>query len=390
MKPIACDIKSYPITIEEMVRDGCTEKMANYYYGLLQNERYSNVLENSFVKWAHSKGFLAESAYAYKLTEDNYMMYLSDYDYYKLWPLNDWMRIWVNDKLTLKYVLNNPQWDKFMPKYFFYSSNNGLRRLVDVKASAENVYEELLEVLRTEGKIACKPANGSSSNDFFVLAYDGEFHINGEKCQKEDVIDFAQNNTNLVYTEYLLPYENMAAISPVIHTLRVVVLNEDGANPRIVGGYLRFGTKAHGFANHMNSAKECKAEYDVVAQVDFETGEFGNGRAVFQNKIEKLEYHPDSKIPIKGKLFDYQKIKNMVLGISEHLFGVEWMGFDIGIDESGCPKIMEINTHPGLKYMQIFSSLYDTADVKAYLFEKMKRICEMNKDEMNRRIKMPR
>lgn len=390
MKPRACDKKSNPITIEEMVRDGCTEKMAKYYYGLLQNEQNSNGLDNSFVEWAHLRGFLAESAYAYKLTEDNYMMYLSDYDYYKLWPLNDWMRIWVNDKLTLKYVLNNPQWDEFMPKYFFYASNNGLRRLVDVKISAENVYDELLDVLKTERKIACKPANGSSSNDFFVLAYDGEYYINSVKCRKEDVVEFAKENTNMLYTEYLLPYEDMAVISPVIHTLRVVVLNEDGTNPRIAGGYLRFGTRAHGFANHINSAKECKAEYDVVAQVDFETGEFGNGRAVFQNKIEELEYHPDSGMPVKGKIFDYQKIKNMVLGISEHLFGVEWMGFDIGIDESGCPKIMEINTHPGLKYMQIFSPLYDSADVKEYLFKKMKKIHEMSEEDMKQRIKMPR
>lgn len=67
----------------------------------------------------------------YGLTEENFTEYLSDYDYYRIWPLNSWTRIWVNDKMTLKYMLANTDLGDVMPKYYYYMSQDGLRALVD-------------------------------------------------------------------------------------------------------------------------------------------------------------------------------------------------------------------------------------------------------------------
>lgn len=112
-------------TVEQMMKDGFTIKMANFYHELMKKERNSGLWSDEFIDWAHNNGFLAESAVAYNLTEENKDDYLSDYDYLKIWPLNSWERIWINDKLTLKYMLFGTQLDKYMPEYIITQIRQG-------------------------------------------------------------------------------------------------------------------------------------------------------------------------------------------------------------------------------------------------------------------------
>ena len=74
---------------------------------------------------------MAESVAAYGLRENKIADYLSDYDYYRIWPLNSWNRIWINDKLTLKYMLADTEYSDFMPKYYYYMTPKGLKKLLD-------------------------------------------------------------------------------------------------------------------------------------------------------------------------------------------------------------------------------------------------------------------
>lgn len=71
-------------TLEDMIKDGCTERMANVFYSAMQKEKESQIWSDECINWAHSNGFLAESASAYNLTDKNMNEYLSDYNYYKL------------------------------------------------------------------------------------------------------------------------------------------------------------------------------------------------------------------------------------------------------------------------------------------------------------------
>ena len=83
--------------------------------------------------WALSHGFSPDKVAIYGLTDENVEAYLSDFDYYSMHPLNSHFRIWVNDKLTLKYILNanglphaekNRQSD-VMPRYYVHIENDG-------------------------------------------------------------------------------------------------------------------------------------------------------------------------------------------------------------------------------------------------------------------------
>lgn len=128
----------YDWTIDGMLRAGFSKKMADYLHGLWKQEKESGLWAEEDLEWAHARGFLAESAVAYNLKEAEHIEdYLSDYEYYRIWPLNSWERIWINDKLTLKYMLAGTKYDRYMPKYFYYKTEDRLMPLMDVRKTAD-------------------------------------------------------------------------------------------------------------------------------------------------------------------------------------------------------------------------------------------------------------
>ena len=363
-----------------MLKDGFSRKFASYFLGLIEHETESGLFSDEFLDWSHSNGFLAENAAAYNLSDDNKDCFLSDYDYYKSWPLNDWTRIWINDKLTLKYMLADTEFDRFMPRYYFYCSKDGLRGLVDNPCD-DNSFESFFSLLREKKEFACKPCNGSGAEGFVKIEYaDNKYLINGEPKNKEEVIGFIKDNQNYLYTEFIYPHKDLYKIDPKIHTLRVIVLNEDGNNPVIIGGYLRFGHSGLGSSNYLHTNESM----NIYSGVDFDKGEFGRTKAVYMNRTEELNNHPDSGEILFGKLPKFNEIKKNVISISKRFFGVEFMGFDIGITDDGF-KIMEINSHPGLAIPQMFNPYYSDEKIRRYFHKKLYRVEILSDSEKQQR-----
>ena len=101
----------------DLLRDGFARRMADKYLNMLLFEDDNDMFDPAYRSWAHRHGFCVESACAFGLNEDNIDDYLPDYDYFRVWPLNSWQRIWINDKLTLKYALAGTECDRFLPEY---------------------------------------------------------------------------------------------------------------------------------------------------------------------------------------------------------------------------------------------------------------------------------
>ena len=372
--------------LELLLKDGFSKKFATYYLGLAQKEYDNPAYSRDFVQWSHAHGFLAESASAYGLTEANVANYLSDYDFYKIWPLNSWTRIWINDKLTLKYMLANTLYTDFMPKYYYYSTTNGLRKLIDApNQDAAASVEEFKRVLSSVGELACKPCNGTTSLGFFRMSYDGgRFFVNEDELKEEDFEQFLRQYPNYVFTEYLKPSMQFSVYSHHIHTLRIVTVNESGNDPAIIGGYLRIPNKMSGEANYIIIGKDNLEKFNVVVDVNFNTRGFGPAKLTYANRAVVTELHPDNGIPLLGKIENYTVLKETVLGIARRFSTIEFMGFDIGVTDKGF-KCMEINSHPGIKYMQIFRPLFLEQFTQDYFSKKISRIDSLPSEEKKKR-----
>lgn len=147
-------------------------------------------------------------------------------------------------------------------------------------------------------------------------------------------------------------------------------MNESGNEPIILGGYLRIPNKQSGEANYIIIGKDNLDKFNVVVDVNFETGEFGPGKLTYADRAVITKNHPDNGVPLSGVIENYSELKETVLGIARRFSTLELMGFDIGVTNKGF-KCMEINSHPGIKYMQIFKPLLQDHFSKEYFTEKI-------------------
>ncbi len=356
---------------QNLVSDGFSDKFARYFINCINEEKNNELYDPEYGGWALSRGFLPSSAYAYGLNEDNYDRYLSDYDYYKIWPINSWSRIWVDDKMTLKYMLDGTEYSDLMPEYYWYSTKKGLRKMIDLREYGSQDFDHFLKSLVEKKEFACKPNNGTGSVGFYKLEYDNnKIFLNKNKISKNELENRINKDQNYIYTEYLHPDDWHEKISPLIHTLRIVVINEEGNNPRILGGYLRFATKNHGESNFFSKNLDDKAKFNFVSRVDFKNGQVSDAKSVYFNCAKNTPCHPDSNVLVNYTIENWNHVVDTIFGISKKLFNVEYMGFDVCFTTAGM-KIMEINTHPGIKYMQVFDPFFADETNKKYFETKI-------------------
>ena len=375
--------------IEDLIKEGWTAKFANRYVKAITAEMAETCFDPEYAAWAHAHGFYAESACSYGLDDSNVDDYLSDYDYYKIWPLNGWTRIWVNDKLTLKMVLANSEYGDFMPRYYYYSTPGGLKPLVD-NPYQDNLLDSFIRLLAEVGEFACKPCNGTTAIGFVKMSFEnGVYLINEKPVSKAEIAEFVDSHPNYVFTEYIHPSEDFRKYSNQIHTLRIVTLNDRGYAPQIAGGYLRLPNRNNGEANYSVLDGSDVNKFNLFVELNPLTGSFGNAKKTFANRVEGTRVHPDTGEEIAGVIRDYNRLKETVLGIAQRFNTLEWLGFDIGVTEHGF-KCMEINTHPGIKYMQIFKSLYADDLTRDYFRRKVQEIDNLGEEEKLKRNKIVR
>ena len=372
----------YSSNIEDLLKDGYTRKFANYYLGQAKDYESIAAYDKDYSKWALSHGFLADSAYWYGLNEHNFKDYLSDYEYYRVWPLNNWTRIWINDKLTLKHILGATEYGELMPEYYYYTSPDGLVPLVDCPIQKRvHSINDFCEVLRIVRNMGCKPCNGTSSIGFFKLSYENEeYRYNDERIGVERLAEIVKNSTNYVFTEYLTSGGYLGQLNEQIHTLRLVVVNPIGVEPRIIGGYLRIPKSNTGAANYLHLEGESISDYNIVADVNPISGEWGATKKIYVDKADDIMYMPETDLKLTGVIEDYSRLRQMVLGIADRFRNVEYMGFDLCVSTKGF-KCMEINSHPGMRHMQIFKSFLADDYTREYFERKIDAIDRMSVQE---------
>lgn len=287
--------------------------------------------------------------------------------------------------MTLKYLLSGTEFDKYMPRYYYYSdTKKGLIPLID-NSIKDNTIEGFIETLKQVNTLAAKPCNGSGSQGFFKIDYlDNKVYINGNKTSENDLKLFIEEHYNFVFTEYLYPEKSMKKISPLIYTLRIVVANETGDDPFIIGGYLRFANSTTGVANHMTGITD--VEFDVDTTVDWQTGRFFDSRAVRLNSVTHLSVHPDNGEIIEGYIPNWKELLDFVYGFSIKYSLCEFLGFDLCVSDNGI-KLMEINSHPGIRHMQLASPLMKDDRTGTYFKNKISNLQNMSDAEIFARHK---
>ena len=314
--------------------------------------------------WAWKRGFLGTRVHRFNINESNYKNHMPDFDYYKLHPINGSYGRWIDDKLTMKYVL--APFNEFIPKYYFQIEDNQILRLMDAPDDITTDISGIVELLKIEKDLALKLLSGSLGAGFYRVSYKNDhFYINGEEKELSELEVFVKSLKGYLVTEYIVAHKDIREIYDVTpNTLRVQTIKDENDKPSIIGSFMRFGTKKSGILELIDAGS-------VMAGVGLENGLVFDPVIAKDNKLVRVDLHPDTNENMEIVLPHWDEIKQKVIEISNYVPSLTYLGFDIIITENSF-KIIEINSLSAAKSVSYHNPFFENDHSKKFFTRKFK------------------
>lgn len=307
-------------------------------------------------KWCWERGFFSWRIPQYGLTEENYKNFLSDYQYHWLNRINGVYQGWINDKLTFRYIME--PFKRYVPAYYFsiYKDRRGQTKtaiLMDCPDGIENTMSGICALLRQEKQLAFKPAAGTHGDGFYALEYDSEtetYLVNGAEYSVGELVTLLESQRSFyVVTSYIHMHPELKRIYPKsVNSIRMMLVNEHGHDPRILQTYMRIGSSKTGYTDNVGYGGIC-------AMIHTETGVIYKPETIVNHEFFPCPTHPDTGVEIEGiQIPHWQEVCQTVCDICRFIPDLEYLGFDVAVTEDGF-NIMEINIHQDLHKVALYS-----------------------------------
>lgn len=357
------------------MKNSFLDKIYHYYvskrYGMktfrgswMLTRRYINDYKSS--KWGeifkvhsvHKLGFVYED---YKILDSRYekRKYLNNRDYYSLHPLNGNESFWIDDKLTLKYILNGTYLGKYLPKYYFQiNDSTQILPLTDVDANVEKAsVEDVISMLEKKRELAFKKIKASLGEGFIKAEYRGNdnYQFNGRKCNRVIAIEQLSQMRDYLVMELLRPHPMIKQFSDKsVGSLRFQIGRKLSGEIINMFSYLRVGTE-------VSDSVENYAAGGVLTFVNMTDGSFEGGHILDKSTLKDIiiSDHPDTNANIKGSIPFWDEIKTVARNIAKMLPQMNYMGIDFCVTDKDEVKILEINSLTSLDAIQLEQSIYD-------------------------------
>lgn len=312
--------------------------------------------------WAYNRGFLSSRVKTYGINELNYKSHMPDFDYYKLHPINGSYSTWIDDKLSMKYMLN--PFNEYLPEYYFQLDENEILKLMDCPINIDPNISGIIKLIQEKGSIALKLIYGSLGEGFYKLSYlEDNYYINDKQVKYRDIEILLSNLKGYLVTEYITSHDALRKIYDVTpNTLRVQLIKNINEKPKIVGSLIRFGTKKSGIL-------ETPLAGGVRAGVDIKSGKIFNPHIISNQSLKEYKQHPDTNRELEIVLPKWEEIKLKVEEISNYTPQLSYLGFDIIITNQGF-KIIEINSLTSIAGISYYYPFFENEYSKHFFITK--------------------
>lgn len=302
--------------------------------------------------WAYKRGFLSYRIKQYGITDENRDQYIADFEYRWLRHINPKYRKWMEDKITVKYIMSDHK-DCFPEYYYHIICKNGANRVIsmmDLPDGYVNEFEEVFRLVKEKKVLALKPDEGSHGDGFYKFTYsEGKYQLNYNDATKEEIMAILSDVKNqYLVTEYIQQCDVFNKIyGGSVNTVRMLVYKPDGVHPEIGNAYIRIGSKKTGAVDNVGAG-------GMTVHIDVETGNFDGGVIAIKNQIHEIYEHPDTLVPLKGTVPNWGNVKKAVLDVAYDIKQLEWFGFDLAVTNNGI-KFPEINRFPDFPSVEKYS-----------------------------------
>lgn len=306
----------------------------------------------------HLKGWSYSDWSVLGITDANRKRYLSTRDYCFLHPFNGKYSFWIDDKLTLKYILDGTAAGRYMPDYYFMLEGHGMvLPLMNVGEAFRNKgVDGVVALLEEKRRLAFKMVKGSLGIGFYKAEYDGDaYYLNGEKLSGQEFKARISGMEGYLVTEYLLPHAEFAKFcDKSVGCLRYVIGRKKNNELIEISSYMRFGTKRSKFVENYDQG-------GVLAIVKNGAYESGNILDKDTDTNQVIRMHPDNNLEIKGRIPHWDEVVEAARTVADTLPQLSYLGIDFCITHDDRIKIIEINLLSSLVGIEAGGiSIFDT------------------------------
>lgn len=317
---------------------------------------YENVpLTKEEIDSIHSKGFSALHWLSLDLDDQKAEQYLSTTDYYRIHPANGLYSLWIDDKLTLKYLCSGTHLATYMPDYYYQILESD--RIVALPDCPLNLRyggaDGIVSLLESKGLLALKSIKGDSGIGFYRMEYNGDkYFINSDSMCRDSFINTIQKRIGYIVMEYLLPNEYFSNWTVNATCGIRFLVGRVGDDLIKLDSFIRFGTSKSGYVDNLHAG-------GLVCFID-SNGHFGECGYQFDKttcRVSKIEKHPDTNTKLSGDIPCWNKIVQAVNDFGEWFPQLQYLGFDFVVTNNNEIKILEINSLSGIDVSQFDKSL---------------------------------
>lgn len=315
--------------------------------------------------WLWRHGFPSPYAEFYDFDTYGPEAYLSELQRYRLYKsLNGRHRYLIDDKLSQYWMLSDH--DDYRPTAY------GLLARGRVHGSPGTVFdgepvpaaEWLPAKLREESPLVLKKLRGKGGKQVVMCEYDGDgFVLDGEPVTEATLCRELSQLSGYLVTEFVEQHAYADGLYPhAANTIRILTLWDDRQEDLFVPmAVQRIGTE------RSRPIDNCSAG-GLTAEIDLETGELGRAAQypLWKDGIPWYEEHPDTGAQMEGtRIPDWDAVRSTITGIARENTNIPAIGWDVLLDESGEPVVIEANTGTAIRTMQIHRPLLEDPRVAA-------------------------
>ncbi|MDO5759807.1 MAG: sugar-transfer associated ATP-grasp domain-containing protein [Bacteroidota bacterium] len=305
----------------------------------------------------HLKGWSYNDWQVCGITKKNRKSYLSTREYCCLHPFNGNYSFWIDDKLTLKYILSGTKAGGYLPDYY-YQIEDKILALPDLdKVVYELNAEGIAKLLEDKKTLAFKLVKGSLGVGFYKAQWNEEenlFYLNEQAFSRERFVKRIKELKGYIITEYLFPHKEFAKYcDKSVGCLRYTMGKMKRGEWREIISFMRIGTKKSKFVENYNRG-------GVLTFIN--NGNYQGGNIIGEDsKNIQIDKHPDNDIELKGSIPMWNEIVEVAHSVADTLPQLSYIGIDFCITNEDKIKIIEINSLTSLDVIETLHSIYSTS-----------------------------
>jgi hypothetical protein len=312
--------------------------------------------------WLWRRGFTSPNGKLYDFDEYGPEEYLSERQKYRLYrEMNGDHRYLVDDKLSQHWMLAG--YPDHRPTAYGFVDRGDVHGLAGTAYDGDPmpVSAWLPDALRSHGKLVLKQLRGHGGSEVHVAASDGDgFTFDDEPVSEAALCETVADLAGYLVTEYVDQHAYADELYPhAANTIRVLTLWDDET------GQLHTPMAVHRIGTDRSRPVDNVSTGGITAKVDLATGELGPGvQKLFDDGLPWHSVHPDTGARIEGATVpEWDAVRETVETLARANTHVPAIGWDLVVDESGTPVVLEANTGTDVELFQVHRPLLADPDV---------------------------